>query len=82
MLTRTPLCTAEKETPYSLRMQIYLKVQSASLVLNGPNDSQVKLRPICIPPAIITYAEGLTQWLRRTTSIPALWQHSWALLGV
>lgn len=33
---------AEKETPYSLRTQIYLSVQSASLVLDGPNNTQVR----------------------------------------
>ena len=31
---------AEKETPYSLRTQIFLSVQSASLVLDGPNSEQ------------------------------------------
>ena len=33
---------AEKETPYSLRMQVYLSVQSASLVLDGPDNTQVR----------------------------------------
>ena len=36
---------AEKETPYSLRTQLYLSVQSASLVLDGPNNTQVSVRP-------------------------------------
>ena len=31
---------AEKETPYSLRTQIFLSVQSASLVLDGPDSEQ------------------------------------------
>lgn len=34
------MSAAEKETPYSLRTQIFLSVQSASLVLDGPNSEQ------------------------------------------
>ena len=36
----TCMCAAEKETPYSLRTQIFLSVQSASLVLDGPDSEQ------------------------------------------
>ena len=41
-LLTTVMGIAEKESPYSLRTQLYLSVQSASLVLDGPNDAQVR----------------------------------------